>query len=75
MGGREPENTEQGGHDAEEEFESADQGGQDVGSEEELPKELVQDGEAKPASFEEARNSEHALMWDKAMSAEFQGLI
>ena len=41
----------------------------------ELPKELVQDVESEPASFQEACSSKHALIWDKAMSAEFEGLL
>ena len=41
----------------------------------ELPKELVQDVESEPASFQEACSSKHALICDKAMSAEFEGLL
>ena len=41
----------------------------------ELPKELVQDVESEPASFQDACSSKHALIWDKAMSAEFEGLL
>ena len=42
---------------------------------EELPKELIQDVEPEPASFQEASRSEHASIWNKAMSAEFEGLL
>ena len=41
----------------------------------ELPKELVQDVESEPGSYQEARQSKHAKIWDGAMSAEVQGLI
>ena len=41
----------------------------------ELPKELVQDVEFEPASFQDDCSSKHALIWDKAMSAEFEGLL
>ena len=42
---------------------------------EELPKELIQDVEPEPASFQDASRSEHASIWNKAMSAEFEGLL
>ena len=42
---------------------------------EELPKELIQDVEPEPASFQEASRSEHASIWNKAMSAEFESLL
>ena len=41
----------------------------------ELPKELVQDVESEPGSYQEARQSKHAKIWDGAMSAEVEGLI
>ena len=41
----------------------------------ELPKELVQDVESEPGSYQEARQSKHARIWDGAMSAEVVGLI
>ena len=41
----------------------------------ELPKELVQDVESEPGSYQEARQSKHANIWDGAMSAEVEGLI
>ena len=40
----------------------------------ELLKELVQDVESEPSSYQEARQSEHAKIWDGAMSAEVEGL-
>ena len=40
-----------------------------------MPKELIQDVEPEPASFQEASRSEHASIWNKAMSAEFEGLL
>ena len=39
----------------------------------ELPKELVQDVESEPGSYQEARQSKHAKIWDGAMSAEVEG--
>ena len=41
----------------------------------ESPKELVQDVESEPGSYQEARQSKHAKSWDGAMSAEVEGLI
>ncbi|CAB1096235.1 unnamed protein product [Ectocarpus sp. CCAP 1310/34] len=41
----------------------------------ELPKELIQDVEPEPGSYQEALRSKHATIWDKAMSAEVEGLI
>ena len=41
----------------------------------ELPKELVQDVESEPGSYQEARQSKHAKIWDGAISAEVEGLI
>ena len=41
----------------------------------ELPKELVQGVESEPGSYQEARQSKHAKIWDGAMSAEVEGLI
>ena len=38
-------------------------------------KELVQDVESEPGSYQEARQSKHAKIWDGAMSAEVEGLI
>ena len=40
----------------------------------ELPKELVQGVESEPGSYQEARKSKHAKIWDGAMSAEVEGL-
>ena len=48
---------------------------QRVGDAVELPKELVQDVESEPGSYQEARQSKHAMIWDGAMSAEVEGLI
>ena len=50
-------------------------GEQKASENEELPKELIQDVEPEPASFQEASRSEHASIWNKAMSAEFEGLL
>ncbi|CAB1113285.1 unnamed protein product [Ectocarpus sp. CCAP 1310/34] len=41
----------------------------------ELPRELIQDVETEPGSYREARQSKHAVIWDKAMSAQFEGLL
>ena len=41
----------------------------------ELPKELVQDVESEPGSYQEARQSKDAMIWDGAMSAEVEGLM
>ena len=40
-----------------------------------LPKELVQDVESEPGSYQEAWQSKPAMIWDGAMSAEVEGLI
>ena len=40
-----------------------------------MPKELIQDVEPEPASIQEASRSEHALVWNIAMSAEFERLL
>ena len=48
---------------------------QKASDEGELPKELIQEVESEPVSFQEACSSKHALIWDKAMSAEFEGLL
>ena len=40
-----------------------------------VPKELVQDVESEPGSYQEARQSKHAMIWDGAISAEVEGLI
>ena len=42
---------------------------------EELPKELIQDVEPELVSFQEASRSEHASIWNKATSAEYEGLL
>ncbi|CAB1099879.1 unnamed protein product [Ectocarpus sp. CCAP 1310/34] len=41
----------------------------------ELPRELIQAVETEPGSYREARQSKHAVIWDKATSAEFEGLL
>ncbi|CAB1113542.1 unnamed protein product [Ectocarpus sp. CCAP 1310/34] len=41
----------------------------------ELPKVLIQDVESEPSSYKEARQSKYFSIWDKAMSAEFEGLF
>ena len=41
----------------------------------ELPNELVQDVKSEPGSYQEARQSKDAKIWDGAMSAEVEGLI
>ena len=48
---------------------------QRAGNAVELPKELVQDVESETGSYQEARQSMHAKIWDGAMSAEVEGLI
>ncbi|CAB1115195.1 unnamed protein product [Ectocarpus sp. CCAP 1310/34] len=40
-----------------------------------LPKEHIQDVQPEPDSYQEARQSKHAEVWDVAMSAEFEGLV
>ncbi|CAB1108113.1 unnamed protein product [Ectocarpus sp. CCAP 1310/34] len=37
--------------------------------------ELIQDVETEPGSYREARQSKHAVISDKAMPAEFEGLL
>ncbi|CAB1099628.1 unnamed protein product [Ectocarpus sp. CCAP 1310/34] len=41
----------------------------------ELPKVLIQDVETEPGSYKEARQSKYSSIWDKTMSAEFEGLL
>ncbi|CAB1113291.1 unnamed protein product [Ectocarpus sp. CCAP 1310/34] len=41
----------------------------------ESPKVLIQDGESEPSSYNEARQSKYSSIWDKAISAEFGGLL
>ncbi|CAB1096750.1 unnamed protein product [Ectocarpus sp. CCAP 1310/34] len=41
----------------------------------ELPKVLIQDVESEPGSYKEVRQSKYLSIWDKAMSAEFEGLF
>ncbi|CAB1098233.1 unnamed protein product [Ectocarpus sp. CCAP 1310/34] len=41
----------------------------------ELPRELIQDVETEPGRYREARQSMHAVIWDKAMSEAFEGLL
>ncbi|CAB1096365.1 unnamed protein product [Ectocarpus sp. CCAP 1310/34] len=41
----------------------------------ELPKVLIQDVQSEPGSYQEARQSMYSTIWDKAMSAEFEGLL
>ncbi|CAB1104601.1 unnamed protein product [Ectocarpus sp. CCAP 1310/34] len=41
----------------------------------EMPKVLIQDVESEPGSYKEARQSKYSSIWDKAMSAEFEGLL
>ncbi|CAB1112906.1 unnamed protein product [Ectocarpus sp. CCAP 1310/34] len=48
---------------------------QRAGDETELPKELVQDVESVPDSYQEAQRSKYAKIWEGAMSAEVEGLI
>ena len=57
------------------EIDWGEQGGQETGDAVELPKELVQDVESEPGSYQEARQSKHAMIWDGAMSADVEGLI
>ncbi|CAB1098003.1 unnamed protein product [Ectocarpus sp. CCAP 1310/34] len=40
----------------------------------ELPRELIQDVETERGSYREARQSKHAVIWDRPMSAGFEGL-
>ena len=48
---------------------------QRAGDEIELPKELVQDVEPEPGSYQEAQQSKYAKIWEVARSAEVEGLI
>ena len=48
---------------------------QRAGDEIELPKELVQDVESEPDSYQEAQQSKYAKNWEVARSAEIEGLI
>ena len=48
---------------------------QRAGDEIELPKELVQDVESEPGSYQEAQQSKYAKIWEVARSAEIEGLI
>ena len=48
---------------------------QRAGDETELPKELVQDVESEPGSYQEAQRSKYAKIWEGARSAEVEGLI
>ena len=48
---------------------------QRAGDEIELPKELVQDVESEPGSYQEAQQSKNAKIWEVARSAEIEGLI
>ncbi|CAB1120053.1 unnamed protein product [Ectocarpus sp. CCAP 1310/34] len=48
---------------------------QRAGDETELPKELVQDVESEPGSYEEAQRSKYAKIWEGARSAEVEGLM
>ena len=46
-----------------------------AGDEIELPKELVQDVESEPGSYQEAQQSKYAKVWEVARSADIEGLI
>ena len=48
---------------------------QRAGDEIELPKELVQDVESEPGSYQEAQQSRYAKIWEVARSVKIEGLI
>ena len=48
---------------------------QTAGDEIELPKELVQDVESEPGSYQETQQSKYAKIWEVSRSAEIEGLI
>ena len=48
---------------------------QKAGDEIELPKELVQDVESEPGSYQEAQQSKYANIWEVARSVEIEGFI